>query len=78
MYIIAIAWGFVVVLMAAAEAMSTSIVGGLLTLFFYGAVPMAVFFYLFGTPARRRARARRDAEAEPAAHDGASHDDASS
>ncbi|CAN5465237.1 hypothetical protein BH10PSE17_BH10PSE17_21600 [soil metagenome] len=55
MYIIAIGWGFVVVLMAAAEAMTTTIGAGLLTLFFYGVVPMTIFVYLFGR--RRRAPA---------------------
>lgn len=64
MYIIAIAWGFVVVLMAAAESLSTSVVGGLMTLVFYGAFPMSIFFYLFGTGRRRRNRARREAESE--------------
>ncbi|CAN5166540.1 hypothetical protein BH09PSE6_BH09PSE6_28010 [soil metagenome] len=53
MYIIAIGWGFVVVLMAAAEGMTTSVGAGLLTLFFYGVVPLTIFIYLFGR--RRRA-----------------------
>jgi hypothetical protein len=56
MYIIAIGWGFVVVLMSAAEVMETSVVAGLLTLFFYGLVPIGLFLYLASTPARRRLR----------------------
>jgi hypothetical protein len=54
MYIIALGWMFVVVLMAAAEAMASSVVGGLLTLFFYGIFPLGLFLYVFGTPQRRR------------------------
>ncbi len=46
MMIITVAWMFVVVLMAAAEAMSTTIVAGLLTLLFYGILPLALLLYL--------------------------------
>lgn len=60
MYIVAIAWIFVVILMAAAEAMSTSITGGLLTLLFYGVLPIALILYLFGTPQRRRNRIKQE------------------
>lgn len=60
MYIVAIAWLFVVVLMGAAEAMSTSVVGGFLTFFFYGLVPLALVLYLFGAPQRRRNRRKRE------------------
>jgi hypothetical protein len=51
MYIIAIAWLYVIILMAATEP---SFIGGLLTLVFYGLVPLALFLWLFGTPQRRR------------------------
>lgn len=49
MYIIAIAWLYVTVLMAATEP---SFVGGVLTFLLYGLGPLALFLYLFG---RRRA-----------------------
>jgi NADH:ubiquinone oxidoreductase subunit 6 (subunit J) len=60
MYIVAIAWIFVVVLMSLAEATSTegSILGALITLTLYGALPLSLVLYLMGTPARRRARQR--------------------
>lgn len=58
MYIILIAWGFVVILMAAAEAMSTTIISGLLTLAFYGVLPMTILLYLMQTPNRRKRRAQ--------------------
>lgn len=60
-YIVAIAWLYVVVLMAATE---TSAVAALLTFVFYGLAPLALFLWLVGTPARRRRAARTEA-AEP-------------
>jgi len=48
MYIIAIAWLYVAVLMAATEP---SFTGGVLTFLFYGLGPLAIFLYVFG---RRR------------------------
>jgi hypothetical protein len=62
MYIVAIAWMFVVVLMAAAEAMSGALLGAVGTLFLYGLLPLALVLYLLATPARRRARAQREAD----------------
>lgn len=50
MYIVAIAWLYVTILMAATE---TSLVAGLMTLVFYGIAPLALFLWLFGTPRRR-------------------------
>lgn len=53
MYIVAIAWGYVVLMMSITE---TSFVAGLLTFLFYGAAPLALFLWLVGTPQRRRSR----------------------
>jgi hypothetical protein len=50
MYIVAIAWLYVTILMAATEA---TLVAGLMTLIFYGVAPLALFLWLFGTPRRR-------------------------
>ncbi len=58
MYIVAIGWMFVVVCMAAVEATTTSLVGGMVTLFFYGLLPLALFLWLVGTPQRHRNRMR--------------------
>jgi len=56
MYIIAIGWLYVTVLMAFAES---NVVAGLLTFVFYGLLPTLLLLWLFGGPARRRrARAR--------------------
>ena len=58
MHIVAIAWIFVVVLMAAAEAGSTqgTLLGAFFTLLLYGALPLTIVLYVMGAPARRRAR----------------------
>ena len=58
MYLVAIAWGYVVIMMAVAEATSPNgtLLGAFFTFVLYGALPLSVVMYLLGTPARRRAR----------------------
>ncbi len=51
MYIVAIGWLWVVLMMALTE---TGAIAGILTFFFYGLAPLALFLWLAGTPARRR------------------------
>ncbi|MDA8254774.1 MAG: hypothetical protein M0Z99_03895 [Betaproteobacteria bacterium] len=58
MYVIAIGWLYVTLLMAATE---TNLVAGVLTFALYGAAPLALFLWLFGTPQRRRQRLAREA-----------------
>ena len=60
MYLVAIAWIYVLVLMALAEAMSDggTWLGATITFLFYGALPLGVALYLLGTAARRSARRR--------------------
>lgn len=53
MYIVAIGWLWVVLMMSLTE---TSVTAGLLTFFFYGLAPLALFLWLAGTPDRRRRR----------------------
>lgn len=68
MYLIMIAWLYVALMMAVAEATHAngSVLGALITFLLYGVGPLALALYLLGTPARRRARreaeAREDAE----------------
>lgn len=57
MYIVAIAWIYVVLLMALTEP---SIVAGIATFVFYGAAPLALVLWLVGTPQRRRNRRSAD------------------
>jgi len=61
MYIVAIAWIFVVLLMGASEAQAGSLLGGIMTFIFYGVVPLSIVLYLLATPQRWRARKARDA-----------------
>lgn len=66
MYLIAIAWLYVVVLMAVVEAASPqgSLLGAFFTLLLYGALPLGLLLFIAGTPARRRMRHRAEAEAQ--------------
>lgn len=63
MYIVAIAWLYVVFMMAVAEAMSPqgTLLGAFFTLLLYGVGPLALVLYILGTPARKRRRAREEA-----------------
>ena len=53
MYIIAIAWLYVVFMMAITEQ---SAVAGIMTFFCYGVFPLTIVLYLMGTPQRKRNR----------------------
>ncbi len=67
MYIIAIGWLYVALMMSVAEATNTTgtVLGATITFLLYGAGPVALLMYILGTPARRRAiRAREVLEAE--------------
>jgi hypothetical protein len=64
MYLVAIAWIYVVLMMAVAEAMSSqgSVLGGIITFVLYGLLPLGIVLYIMGTPMRRRARLAAEAE----------------
>jgi len=76
MYLVAIAWMYVVVMMTVAEATSPqgTLLGAFFTFVLYGLLPLSIVMYLLGTPARRRVRRaaelRENASAQP---DGAGH-----
>ena len=63
MYLVAIAWMYVVLMMAVAEATSTqgSVLGAIVTFVLYGLLPLSIVMYVMGAPRRRAAR--RQAEA---------------
>lgn len=65
MYIIAIGWLWVVLMMAVTES---NLVAGILTFVFYGLFPCSLLIWLLGTPARRRRQAA-EAEAAPPSTD---------
>lgn len=68
MYLVAIAWIYVVLMMALAEAVSPrgSVLGAVITLLMYGVGPLALLLYILGTPHRRRRRKALEAAASAA------------
>jgi len=65
MYLVAIAWAYVALLMAAAEALSPqgTLLGAAITLLLYGVLPLGLLLYILGTPGRRRRAASAQADA---------------
>ncbi|MFO1244246.1 MAG: hypothetical protein U1E71_03570 [Ramlibacter sp.] len=63
MYLVAIAWFYVVLMMAIAEATSSNgtLLGAIVTFVLYGLLPIALVLYLMGSPMRRRAIKAREA-----------------
>jgi hypothetical protein len=63
MLLTAIAWIYVVLMVAVVEATSSNgtVLGALFTLLMYGVIPLGIVGYLFFAPARRRARRALDA-----------------
>ena len=53
MYIIAIAWIYVVFMMAITEV---SVVAGIMTFLLYGVLPVSIIVYVMGTGRRKRKR----------------------
>ena len=65
MYIIPIAWLYVALMMAVAEATSDigTVLGAVITFVLYGLAPVLLVLYLMGSPARRKANKAREDEA---------------
>ena len=63
MYLIVIAWIYVVLMMSVAEATNSNgtLLGALVTFVLYGAGPVALVVYLMGAPARSKAIKQRNA-----------------
>ena len=72
MYLVVIAWLYVALMMAAAEAASPigTVAGAVFTFVLYGALPVALVVYLMDTPRRRRAIRAREAAERSAANSG--------
>jgi uncharacterized transporter YbjL len=63
MHMVAIGWLFVALMMAVTE---TSVVAGILSFLFYGLLPLALFWWVIGAPARRaRSMRMRKAADQP-------------
>ena len=63
MYIVPIAWLYVALMMAVAEATNSNgtVLGAIITFLLYGLGPVALVVYLMGSPARRRAIKAKEA-----------------
>jgi ABC-type transport system involved in cytochrome c biogenesis permease subunit len=63
MYLVLIAWFYVVLMIAISEATSPqgTLLGASVTFVLYGIVPMLIVGYIMGAPARRRARKKQQA-----------------
>ena len=70
MYLVLIAWLYVVLMMAVAEATSPmgTVLGAIMTFVLYGLLPMSIVGYILGTPSRKRGIKAR-AMAEQAAYE---------
>jgi membrane protein implicated in regulation of membrane protease activity len=56
MYLVAIGWLYVALMMAIAEAIAPrgTVLGAIFTFLLYGVAPTALLMYLLGTPGRKR------------------------
>ena len=70
MYLVIIAWMYVVLMMSVAEATNSTgtLLGAIVTFLLYGVGPAGLLAYLMGTPARKRAIKKREAEESAQRH----------
>jgi hypothetical protein len=63
MYLVAIGWLYVALMMSVAEATNSNgtVLGALFTFVLYGALPVALVLYLLATPMRKKARKAKEA-----------------
>ena len=73
MHIVVIAWLYVALMMAVAEATNTTgtVLGAMFTFVLYGVAPVALVVYLISTPARRRKLRERELAAQEEARNAA-------
>ena len=64
MYIVAIAWIYVALMMGVAEATNTNgtVLGGIVTFILYGILPTGIIIYIMDAPRRKRVRLARERE----------------
>ena len=65
MYIVAIAWIYVALMMGVAEATNTNgtVLGGIVTFILYGILPTSIIIYIMDAPRHKRVRLAREHEA---------------
>jgi len=66
MYIVALAWIYVVFMMSITEQ---SVIAGVMTFLLYGILPVAIILYVMGTPQRKRKRRNAEKLQEAASTD---------
>ena len=68
MYLVPLAWIYVTLMMAVAEATNDNgtVLGAIVTFVLYGLLPVGLVLYFMGTPARKRARIKAESEADAA------------
>lgn len=71
MHLVAIAWLYVALMMAVAEATNTTgtVMGAIVTFVLYGLLPVGLLMYLMLTPARRRRVREREIAAQEQARE---------
>jgi hypothetical protein len=64
MYIVAIAWIYVALMMGVAEATNSNgtVLGAIVTFVLYGLLPVGLVLYILGTPGRKRLLRARQAQ----------------
>lgn len=64
MYLIPMAWIYVALMMAIAEATNSNgtVLGGIMTFVLYGLLPVGLVVYLLGSSGRRKARKAQEAQ----------------
>ncbi|MEZ5644158.1 MAG: hypothetical protein R3E99_03180 [Burkholderiaceae bacterium] len=72
MYLVVVAWLYVVLMMAVAEVSNANgtVLGAIVTFFLYGLIPLALVVYLMAAPHRRRRIKAREAAERAAATNG--------
>jgi predicted membrane channel-forming protein YqfA (hemolysin III family) len=73
--VVAMAWLYVVLMMALAEAFSSqgTVLGAIVTFVLYGLLPLSIVLYVMDAPRRSRARRAAEAAASAASPDGGDH-----
>jgi hypothetical protein len=66
LYLVALAWMYVVLMVALAEAFAPqgTVLGAVFTLLGWGVVPLSLVLYILATPSRRAARKARESAAD--------------